>query len=78
MRNNLFTRISAAHLRRAANLREKIESMESELASLLGIPEQATLGNLHRKRRRMTAAARKKISAAAKARWAKVRAGRQQ
>ena len=77
MRTNLFSRISAAHLRRAANLREKIESMESELARLLGVPEQATLSGLHRRKRKMSAAARKKISAAAKARWARFRASRQ-
>jgi hypothetical protein len=76
MQKNLLFRISAAHLRRAARLREKIEGMEAQLADLLGVPQQATLGNLHRRKRKLTAAARRKISAAAKARWAKFRARR--
>jgi hypothetical protein len=76
MQKNLLFRISAAHLRRAATLREKIEGMEAQLADLLGVPQQATLGSLHRRKRKLTAAARRKISAAAKARWAKFRARR--
>jgi DNA polymerase/3'-5' exonuclease PolX len=74
MANNILTRLSAAHLRRAAAIRERIENLEKELTDMLGIPEPMTVGGVMRRKRRMSAAARAKISAAAKARWAKVRA----
>lgn len=60
--------LSSAQLRRAATLQEKIEAMQSELASLLGSPQSA-VGPV-KKKRTMSAAARKKIAAAQKARWA--------
>jgi len=81
--------LSAAQLNRAANLKEKIEALESELASLLGSDSPAaakrgpgrpkkpsiasTVGVSKRKRRRMSAAGRAKIAAAARARWAKAK-----
>jgi hypothetical protein len=74
MQNNLLAKLSAAHLRRAADIRDHIEALESQLAKLLHVPEQLTIGNMMKKKRTMSAAARKKISEAAKARWAKVRA----
>jgi hypothetical protein len=74
MADNILTRLSAAHLRRAAAIRERIERLEKQLTGLLGIPEPLTVGGVVRRRRRMSAAARARISAAAKARWAKVRA----
>ena len=76
MRDNILTRFSASHLKRAAAIKERIEQLEKELTGLLGIPEAATVGGIVRRRRKMSAAARAKISAAAKARWAKVRAGK--
>jgi hypothetical protein len=74
MANNIFSRISSAHLRRAVAIRERIEKMEKELTDLLGIPEALTVGGTVRRHRRMSTAARARISAAAKARWAAVRA----
>jgi DNA polymerase/3'-5' exonuclease PolX len=74
MIRNIFSRISSAHLRRAAKIRDKIEKLEKELTGVLGIPEAMTVGGTMRRHRRMSAAARAKISAAAKARWAKIRA----
>jgi DNA polymerase/3'-5' exonuclease PolX len=68
--------LSAAHLRRATQIKENIEKLEKELTGILGIPEQMTVGGTIRRHRTMSAAARAKISAAAKARWAKVRAGK--
>jgi hypothetical protein len=76
MANNIFAKLSSAHLRRALALRERMEKLEKELTSILGIPESLTVGGVARRHRRMSAAARAKISAAAKARWAKVKAKR--
>ena len=74
--NNIFSRISSVQLKRAAAIREQIEQKERELTKLLGIPEKFTLGGVARQHRRMSAAARAKISASAKARWAKIKAGK--
>lgn len=71
---NRFKELTGARLRKAAAIKERIEQLERELTGILGIPEQATIGGTVRRHRRMSAAARAKISAAAKARWAKIRA----
>jgi hypothetical protein len=65
--------LSSTQLRRAAKLQEKIESMQEELASLLGgsISVGSSEGKPARKRREMSAAARKKIADAQRKRWAK-------
>ena len=76
MAENILNRISAAHLKRAAAIKERIERLEKELTGILGIPEAATVGGTIRRHRKMSAAARAKISVAAKARWAKVRSGK--
>ena len=68
--------LSARQLRQAADLQDKIESLQSELASLLGgTPEVAAVEATAapRKRRTLSAAARARIAAAQKARWAKQR-----
>ena len=67
--------ISASQLRCAADIQDKIESLQSELNQLLG-NGSATAVKPEPKRRKMSAAARAKIAAAQRARWAKVRAGR--
>jgi ribosomal protein L15 len=64
--------ISATQLRRAADIQDKIESLQSELNKLLGNGSVAA-PKPERKRRKMSAAARAKIAAAQRARWAKVR-----
>jgi hypothetical protein len=68
--------LSAAKLRKASQLKERIEALNSELANLLGEIVPGPIATVHRKRRTMSAAARKKISDAAKARWAKFRASK--
>jgi len=73
MSDNIFGRLSAAHLKRAAAIKERIEHLEKELSGLLRIPEAPTIGGTMRRHRKLSAAARAKISAAAKARWAKFR-----
>jgi hypothetical protein len=69
-----ISNLSAKQLRKAATLKEKIQSLENELNHLLGssAPAAAVAAST-KKKFKMSAAARAKISAAAKARWAKVR-----
>jgi hypothetical protein len=62
--------LSASQLRRAADIKDKIESLQSEFARLLGGTEG---GAAPRKRRRMSAAGRARIAAGQRARWAKQR-----
>ena len=72
--NNILARLSVAQLKRATAIKERMEQLEKELTGMLGIPEALTVGGVIRRRRKMSAAAKAKISAAAKARWARVRA----
>jgi hypothetical protein len=70
--------LSSAQFRRAAALQEKIEAMQAELASLLGSGPAAS-GKVKKdkpakKKRTMSASARKRIAEAQKARWAKQKA----
>jgi hypothetical protein len=73
---NSLRELSVAQLRKAVAIKERIEQLEKDLTGLLGIPEPMTVGGTVRRRRAMSAAARAKISAAAKARWARVNAGK--
>jgi hypothetical protein len=66
--------ITPQQLRKAANIQEKIQSLEKELGQLLGSPAQpATKAP---KKRKMSAAGIARIVAATKARWAKIRAAK--
>ena len=69
------TNLSPAQLRKAAELKERIESLISELASILGGASSLNPQPLPPKsgRRQMSAAGRARIAAAARARWAKLR-----
>jgi hypothetical protein len=73
-----FTTLSASQLRRAATIKDQIESLQKEFSRLVGGQSAALLKSeaTPKKRRKMSAAARAKISEAAKARWAKVKAGK--
>lgn len=66
--------LSAAKLRKASELKERIEALNRELGNLLNEITPEPIATIHRKRRAMSAAAKKRISEAAKARWAKFRA----
>jgi hypothetical protein len=77
-----ITNLTPQQLRKAADLQERIVALQSELIGILGspIPVKASDGDFphasHQaksKKRGMSAAGRAAISAAAKARWAKVR-----
>jgi hypothetical protein len=66
--------LSVQQLRKAATLKEKIQSLEKELGQLLGsttVPGVVTA--FKKKKFKMSAAAKAKISAAAKARWAMIK-----
>ena len=72
---NELLNLSVAKLKRLAALKSKIERLQSQLEALAAnSPRAGVKGG--RRRRRMSAAARRKISLAAKARWAKVRAAK--
>lgn len=69
--------LSSSQLRRAAVLQEKIEGLQQELTQLLGGSSKSSSASLPtgekpaRKKRIMSAAARKKIADAQRKRWAK-------
>jgi hypothetical protein len=68
--------LSAQQLRRAAAIKEQIQSLENELGRIFVSSIKPVVAAAPKKRRKMSAAARKKISLAAKARWAKVKAAK--
>ena len=77
MQTNSVTQLSLQQLKQAVTIREKIDSLEKELDQLFGgqaVSPNATAPGMKRRRRKMSAAARAKISAAAKARWKAFRA----
>ena len=65
--------LTPQQLRRAANLKEKMASLEKELGRILGTPAQAQNDKAPRKKGKMSAAGRANIVAAQKARWAKIK-----
>ena len=70
--------LSVSELRKAANLKERIEALEKELSRLIGSAVSAApaTDGAPRKKRGMSAAGRARIIAAQKARWAKVHAAK--
>jgi hypothetical protein len=72
--------LSSKQLRRAANLRDRIDKLEKQLAVILTSASEAPAKvaakpvKPPRPKRKMSKAARAKMSAAAKKRWAKVKA----
>ncbi len=72
---NSITNLSPAELRNAANIQEKIQSLQKKLAQILGATAEPAASDAPKKRK-MSAAGRKAIAAAAKARWAKINASK--
>ena len=68
--------LSAQQLRRAADIKDKIQSLEKELEQILGSATESVIAAVPKKRRKMSAAGRARIAAAAKARWAKIKAAK--
>ena len=68
---NSITNLSPTQLRKAADIQEKIQSLQKELGKLLGATAESTPKEASK--RKMSAAGRARIAAAAKARWAKIK-----
>jgi len=68
--------LSAAQLRQAASLKEKIEQLHEQLVQLIDTPSSAPKArdpaNKVKAKRVISPAVRAKMAAAAKARWAKI------
>src|SRR2546427_739165 len=69
MATNLLASLSIQELRRAIAIKEQIATLESELNHILGTPTAMTPVPKRGGRKRMSTAARTRISAAQKARW---------
>lgn len=72
MTMNSLLSLSTQQLRQAAEIKEQIEDLETQLARVLETTG-ATPGGPVLSRRKMSAAGRARMAAAAKARWAKAR-----
>jgi hypothetical protein len=68
-----LTNLSPQQLRKAADLQERIQSLQQELSSLLDVSEEARPVSTGGKKRTMSSAGRAAIAAAARARWAKIK-----
>jgi len=74
MQSNLLTTLSVKNLKRAVAIRERIDGLQRELSRITGLQAAPVKnGDPRRRKRRMSAPARARISAAMKARWAKRR-----
>ncbi len=71
--NQSLTDLSPRQLRQAADLKERIESLEHDLAQILGSVAQPSDSATLQKKRKMSAAARARIAAGARARWARIK-----
>jgi hypothetical protein len=68
---NSITNLSAKELRQAADLKDKITSLQTELSRIFGTSDLSPAATPKRKFK-MSASGRAKIAAAQKKRWAKV------
>lgn len=66
--------LSVKQLKRAAAIKQRIEALNKELRSILG--GSTNSGSVPKKKRTMSATVKRKIAAAQKARWAKVKAAK--
>ena len=62
--------LTVRQLKRAAAIKEQIEDLNRELGTILGAPARS--GGSSTSKRTMSAAAKKRIAAAQRARWAKL------
>jgi hypothetical protein len=67
--------LTAGQLREVADLKDRIEALYSDIARILGSPNQVRTGAARRSKRTMSTAARARMAAAARARWAKLKKG---
>ncbi|PYK98436.1 MAG: hypothetical protein DME19_12595 [Verrucomicrobia bacterium] len=74
MTNNPLVKLSVQQLKKAVAIREKIETLQKELDRAGGSQAAATRNSAPKKKGKLSAAARARISAMMKARWRKFRA----
>lgn len=72
--SNLLSSLTITQLRRAADLKGKIEALNKQLASIFGASTPAPAKAP--KKGKMSAAGRANVAAAQKARWAKIKAAK--
>ena len=70
---NLITNLTSKQLRQAANLKDKIQTLERKFGQILGSSTESATHAGPKKKRKMSAAGRARIAAAQKARWAKMK-----
>lgn len=66
---NAITSLSARQLRRAAEIKEKIQSLESELNRLADSPEDGGINVVPKRRGPLTSAIKAGLSAAIRSQW---------
>ncbi len=66
--------LSVRQLKRAATIKARIEALNKELQRILGGSDGT--GSVAKPKRTMSASAKKKIAAAQRARWAKIKASK--
>ena len=76
-----ITNLTPSQLRQAADLKEKISALENQLSQLTGATTQSVAAKpvttkAPKKKGGMSAAGRAKVSAAQKARWAKIKSAK--
>src|SRR6266446_9794586 len=71
--NSSLTDLSPRQLRQAADLKERIDSLQHELSQILGVVAPVNHAPTAQPKRRMSAAARARIAAGARARWARIK-----
>src|SRR2546425_12770866 len=71
MQSNPLANISLQQLKQAVTIREKIETLEKEFSRIFGGGSSTPKSASPRRKGKMSAAARARISAGMKARWAK-------
>ena len=78
MNMETFTNLTPKQLRRAADVKERIDALQEELSQLLGAPApaEAEAAPAKPKRKKISAAGIARIRAAQRARWAAVRRGK--
>ena len=76
MNSNDLLNFPTAKLKRILVLKNQIARLEARLQKLAAGALSGPAGKPGRKRRKMSAAGRRRISLAAKARWARIRAGK--
>src|SRR6266571_543762 len=76
MQTNLLANVSIQQLKEAVTIREKMDGLEKELNRIVGGQSPTARNAAPRRKRRLSAAGRAKLSAMMKARWVNRRKGK--